>query len=99
MDIHWGGAMQATLVKWGNSQGIRVPKEACDLLDLAVGARGTMEVDVEGNRIVITFERCHPRPKYRRHGHATLEELAAGWTGGKVGEEWGGADVGAEEVA
>ncbi len=91
--------MNATLVKWGNSQGVRVPKEACEQLGLQIGATGTLEVDVEGNRIVITFEETRPRPKYRRRSNATLEELAADWVGGRVGEEWGGPDVGAEEVA
>ncbi len=91
--------MNATLVKWGNSQGVRVPKEACEQLGLQIGATGTLEVDVEGNRIVITFEELKPRPKYRRRSNATLEELAADWVGGRVGEEWGGSDVGAEEVA
>ena len=40
-------------------------------------------------------------PRYTRHSHATLEEIAAasGWDGGKVGEEWGGEVVGSEEVA
>ena len=91
--------MQATLVKWGNSQGVRIPKEACEELELELGARGTMEVDIEGKKLIITFEELRPKRKYRRRSFATLEELAQGWDGSRVGEEWGGPDVGAEEVA
>ena len=91
--------MKTTLVKWGNSQAVRIPKEACEQLDLVVGATGTMSLDIDSHRIIITFEELHPRPKYRRKSHATLEELAQGWAGERVGEEWGGPDVGNEEVA
>ncbi len=91
--------MNATLVKWGNSQAVRVPKEVCELLGLEIGATGTMEVDVDERRVTITFEQLRPSPRYKRRSNATLEELAVGWAGGKVGEEWGGADVGSEEVA
>ena len=31
-----------------------------------------------------------------QRGHRSLEELAQGWDGERVGEEWGGADVGSE---
>ena len=93
--------MNARLVKWGNSQGIRIPKDVCEMLDIAIGARGRMEVDYDSSSITITFEKTGNPPRYTRRSHATLEEIAAasGWDGGKVGEEWGGEDVGSEEVA
>ena len=91
--------MEATLVKWGNSQGVRIPKEACDELQLELGARGTLEVDAEGRKITISFEEYRPSRKYRRRSFASLEDLAQDWDGGRIGEEWGGMDVGYEGVA
>ncbi len=86
----------ATLSKWGNSQGIRIPKDLCDLLGVNVGAVADIEANQARSSLVITFEQ--PRRKYRRNRRVSMEELCAGWEGGKIGEEWGGPDVGAEEV-
>ncbi len=89
--------MQATLVKWGNSQGLRVPVEACEALGVSVGACADMQVDPATSTLTIRFEQ--PERHYARHRKMSLEEFASGWTGGRVGEEWGGPDVGAEVVA
>ena len=89
--------MQATLSKWGNSKGVRVPAEAVDALGLRVGDRAEVTVDPERSAIILTFG--EPRARYARGRRMTLEEFAAGWSGGKVGEEWGGPDVGAEVLA
>ena len=89
--------MDARLVKWGNSQAVRVPKEACDELGIKVGDRGSMTIDVPRSRIVITFDSGIRR--FRRRSTKSLEELAQDWQGGRVGEEWGGPDVGSEQVA
>jgi len=35
---------------------------------------------------------------YRRNKVMSMEDLCAGWTGEKIGAEWGGPDVGAESV-
>ena len=96
-----GRTMNARLVKWGNSQGIRIPKDVCEMLDITVGSMGHMEIDYDSSSITITFEKNYDPPRYTRRSHATLEELAAqaGWDGSKVGSEWGGDDVGSEEVA
>jgi antitoxin MazE len=51
-----GEAMKARLVRIGNSQGIRIPKP---LLEQA-GLRDEVEIEVEGNRLVI-FPLHHPR--------------------------------------
>lgn len=88
--------MQATLSKWGNSKGLRVPAEAVEELDLSVGAKAEVTVDRDRGSITYTFIRLNPG--YSRSRRQTLEEFAAGWEGGKVGEEWGGADVGAEVI-
>ncbi len=43
--------MTTTLQKWGNSQGVRLPKKALKELHLEVGDR--VEVAQEGDRLVI----------------------------------------------
>ncbi len=88
--------MLATLTKWGNSQGIRIPSSTCELLGISAGARAEIEADPVTSTLTVRFER--PTGNYARHRKMTLEEFAAGWTGGKVGQEWGGPDVGAEVV-
>ena len=88
--------MQATLTRWGNSQGLRVPLEACNALGVTVGARAELQVDPATSTLTVKFEQ--PTRHYARHRKMSLEEFAAGWSGGKVGKEWGGPDVGAEVV-
>lgn len=61
--------VQLKVTKWGNSLGLRVPKDVAARAGLTEGAR----VDIEGfddGRIVIT-------PSRRRY---TIEELVAGMT-------------------
>lgn len=60
--------MQVSLSRWGNSLGLRIPKEVAGLLGLHPGAQ--VEVAMEGGRIVIS---CL-RPRYR------LEDLLAAVT-------------------
>lgn len=86
-----------TLAKWGNSQGVRIPKDMCDLLGLRVGS----PVDIEANvaKSELTLKAAHLEKKYSRSRRVSIEELCKGWHGNKVGEEWGGEDVGAEVVA
>lgn len=73
--------MEAQVVKWGNGQGIRLPKLILQELDLHINDRVQMEV--EENRIVIT------KKTFR---HQSLEERAKVY-GGKLGPyteyEWG----------
>ncbi len=49
--------MQVVLARWGNSLGLRIPKDVAVRVGLREGAR--VEVDAEGNRIVITPARPH----------------------------------------
>lgn len=88
--------MQATLSKWGNSKGLRVPAQAVEELDLVVGARADITIDSSRRSITYTFE--EPSSGYARSRRMTLEEFANGWDGDKVGEEWAGTDVGAEVI-
>ena len=85
-----------TLSKWGNSQGFRMPKEVCELLGIVVGSVAEMRVDASNSQVTLTFPKAER--KYRRNRKVSMEELCAGWDGGKVGQEWGGPDVGAEVV-
>jgi hypothetical protein len=53
-----------------------------------------IQVD-EFGRIVLARETT---PRYARKRVVSLEEFTSGWTGGKTGKEWAGADVGAEMI-
>lgn len=79
--------MQVRVTKWGNSLGIRVPKEVATRVGLSEGSR--VEVTVDGDRIIISAE----RPVY------TLDELLVGMTPDAMHQafDWG-PDVGDEVV-
>lgn len=79
--------MQVQITKWGNSLGIRVPKEVATRMGLAEGSR--VDVTTEGNRIVISAR----QPVYQ------LAELLVGMTPDAMHEafDWG-PDVGDEVV-
>jgi antitoxin component of MazEF toxin-antitoxin module len=89
-----GNTATATLTRWGNSQGFIVSKSICAAAGFRVGDTAKVEVDERGQ---IVFGHVEPR-HYERKRASSLEEFAAGWTGGRVGEEWSGADIGAEVV-
>ena len=79
--------MQVQISRWGNSLGIRVPKDVAAKLGLSEGSR--VDVSVEGDRIVISTK----RPVY------TLDELLVGMTPKAMREafDWG-PDAGRENV-
>ena len=81
--------MNGTLGKWGNSQGVRIPKDVCDLLGLKIGAPMRLDVNQAASQVTLTFEK--PRRLYARTKKVSLEELCAGWAGGKIGKVRGGA--------
>ena len=83
--------MDATVLKWGNSRGLRLPAEAIRELGVEDGERAEVRVDVT----LVFPDRGRP---YSRSGRLTMEQFADGWDGPKVGIEWGGHDVGAEVV-
>lgn len=91
-----GAVVDTTLARWGNSQGFRVPKEMCDFLGVRVGSKAHVRADQAKSQLIITFEQ--PVRTYQRNRKVSMEELCEGWCGGKVGEEWGGSDIGAEVV-
>lgn len=84
----------ATLSKWGNGQGLRIPKVVCEQLGITTGDNVSYSVTTDGSLLITPLEGRH----YRRRRIVTIEELSEGWTGERVGEEWGGPDVGAEIV-
>ena len=43
--------MTATISKWGNSQGLRFPKDIMKFLQLSIGDK--VELKTEGNRVII----------------------------------------------
>jgi antitoxin MazE len=79
--------MQVQISRWGNSLGVRVPKDVAAKLGLSEGSR--VDVSVEGDRIVISAR----RPVY------TLDELLVGMTPKAMREafDWG-PDAGRENV-
>lgn len=79
--------MQVQLARWGNSLGIRIPKDIASQVGLRDGTR--VDIKAEGDRIVITAD----RPRYN------LDELMKGVTPEAMREafDWG-PDVGREVV-
>jgi len=79
--------MQVQLARWGNSLGIRIPKDIASQVGLRDGTR--VDIKAEGDRIVITADRPH----------YSLDELMKGVTPEAMREafDWG-QDVGREVV-
>ena len=70
--IYYGytlGCMKTTLQKWGNSQGIRIPKEYLESLNLHVG--DSVDVKVASGRLEVCATSKPIRGRYR------IENLAA----------------------
>lgn len=59
----------ATLSKWGNGQGVLIPKHVCELLGLKTGDK--VSITTEKEKIIIT----RPEEKY------TLEARLRNWDG------------------
>lgn len=78
--------MQSTIQKWGNSQGIRLPKHVLEAAfgnEVLTGEPIEVELLVEENRITVT----KAAPKRRRG----IEELFSGYKGRyeAVDVDWG----------
>lgn len=81
-----------TLMKWGNSSGVILPKSICDLLGLKRGDSLSVEVKRPGV-IEIVPEAAH----YRRRKQVTIDDLFADYQGSYKPEEFDwGAPVGKE---
>ncbi|HVZ36542.1 MAG TPA: AbrB/MazE/SpoVT family DNA-binding domain-containing protein [Polyangiaceae bacterium] len=79
--------MRAQITRWGNSLGLRVPKEIATQVGLKPGSR--VEIAAEDGRIVVTVA----RPAY------ALEDLLKGMTPGAMhaAYDWG-PELGREAV-
>lgn len=72
-----GRIATVTLNKWGNGQGILIPKDFCDFLGMRQGDKVVLKI--EGQAIKVEPEKSY-----------TLEALMAGYQGPKPGEyDWG----------
>jgi len=79
--------MQAQVARWGNSLGLRIPKDVALRAGLHAGVR--VEIEVEGDRIVVS----RARPRH------VLAELLRGMTPAEMQDafDWG-PDKGRETV-
>lgn len=75
--------MEATLRKWGNSIGLRIP--AGLLAELNLSENSTVELKVEDGKLIVAPKRQRKKWKY------SLDELLAGVTEDNVHSEtdWG----------
>jgi antitoxin MazE len=90
----------ATLTRWGNSQGIRLPKELCRACGLRVGAKIAISRERDDS-IVLKAVKDPARPHYQRRRIMTTEELFKDWhpsSASKIKEMDWGEDVGSEVV-
>lgn len=73
--------MRATIQKWGNSQGIRIPKAFLDALGMI--ENDSVELNREGDNLVIT--------KTKKETELTLEDIFKDYSGTDATEEfdWG----------
>lgn len=80
--------MQAQLARWGNSLGVRIPKDIARRTGLTAGTQ--VEIETENNRIVITPV---------QQAHYSLSELLVGMTPEAMRDafDWG-PDKGRESV-
>jgi antitoxin MazE len=79
--------MQVSVARWGNSLGLRIPKDVAERVGLQAGSR--VEIEAENGRVVIS----PARPRY------ALADLLKGMTPEAMHEafDWG-PDVGREIV-
>jgi antitoxin MazE len=61
----------ATISRWGNAQGIRLPQSFCHQLGISVGDK--VELSIEKNKLVIA----------RSVERYTLKERMKSWSGGR----------------
>ena len=78
----------ATMQKWGNSQGIRIPKSVLEQVE--INNNDTVEIVVEKSKIIIRKVKAVKEYK-------SLDELFEGYTGNYKSGEWDtGKPVGKE---
>lgn len=70
-----GGTMEATLKKWGNSQGILIPKSLCEYLGISIGDH----LEVEESNGAITMRPIQKR--FTRSKKVSASDLFSDWDG------------------
>lgn len=76
--------MEATLTKWGNSQGILIPKALCNALGLEVGDK----LELEEKDGVATLRPVAAR--FSRSGKKSAAEIFGAYAGGyNAPSDWG----------
>ncbi|MCL2137303.1 MAG: AbrB/MazE/SpoVT family DNA-binding domain-containing protein [Coriobacteriia bacterium] len=83
----------STLEKWGNGQGVRIPKAICEQIGATIGDTVVIKVD-EDNTLVLVF----PQTKYQRHMKSTMDDLLMNLSDYFTSVELWGDDIGAEVV-
>ena len=71
--------MKTTIVAWGNSQGVRIPKKVLESVDLEIGEQ--IEIKVEREMIMIKKAELKKKKK-------TLSERLSGFEGEYTPSEW-----------
>lgn len=85
---------KVTVAKWGNSEGIRIPKEIRDEAGISEGSE--LNVEYKDGAVVLTPAEVRT-VKIGKYDVPLLEDLFRGYNGPYWGEEWDtGSPVGAE---
>lgn len=86
--------MEATLTKWGNSLGVRIPSAMASELGFHSGSK--VEIGAHHHQIIIK-PKYDLKDLYEHHYHKPLSQITAEDVGDAQEMDWGG-DVGAEVV-
>lgn len=80
--------MNAQVVKWGNGQGIRLPKPVMQLLDISVG--DTLKISIADNRLIIekAFQHQSLEDRAKSCGGLLLSAGEADWGEPEGDEIW-----------
>ncbi|MCL2137725.1 MAG: AbrB/MazE/SpoVT family DNA-binding domain-containing protein [Coriobacteriia bacterium] len=81
------------LAKWGNGQGVRIPKAICEQIGASVGDIVNIWVGPD-NTLVLSFLKA----KYQRRRIATMDDLLRNRKGSIPSVDLWGEDIGAEVV-
>ena len=84
--------MITTLQKWGNSQGIRLPKPLLNALGLKQSAQIQLVLDAKRGTIVLTAA----KPRRKKRGRHRIEDLVAAMPRKYRAEEFGWGASGKE---
>ncbi|MCL2137458.1 MAG: AbrB/MazE/SpoVT family DNA-binding domain-containing protein [Coriobacteriia bacterium] len=83
----------STLSKWGNGQGIRIPKAICEQIGASIGDAVDIRVDHD-NTLILVF----PKTKYQRRKKSTIDDLLKNQNSDFTSDDPWGDDIGAEVV-